>query len=157
MKMNWKEIFRYNEDGTLTRLFSNNQHNKVGWVNSQGYCQVEVFNKNFMLHRIIYEMHNGTIPTGFQIDHIDGNPLNNKIENLRICTQIENRQNSKLSKNNTTGYRGIVKTPNGKYQARLTVDGKKLYLGLFNTPEEAFNCVEQKRKELYGEFAILRS
>lgn len=154
--MNWKEIFKYNQDGSLTRLTQNNQHNKVGWLNSCGYIQVEVSGKNFMLHRIIYEMHNGTIPAGLQIDHIDGNPLNNRIENLRLCNQIENRQNSKLSKNNTTGYRGILKTPNNKYQARLTVNGKKLYLGLFTTPEEAFNCVEQKRKELYGEFAVLR-
>jgi hypothetical protein len=150
--MNWEEIFKYNQNGSLTRLSSNNQHNKV----SSGYIQAEVLGKNFMLHRIIYEMHNGKIPTGLQIDHIDGDPLNNKIENLRLCNQIENRQNSKLSKNNTTGYRGILKTPSDKYQARLTVDGKKLYLGLFKTPEEAFNCVEQKRKELYGEFAVLR-
>jgi hypothetical protein len=155
--MNWKEIFKYNSNGSLTRIYSNNQHSKVGWINSSGYHQVEVFGKNFMLHRIIYEIHNETIPLGMQIDHIDGNPLNNKIENLRLCNQVQNRQNSKLSKNNTTGYRGIIKTPSGKYQARLTIDGKKLYLGLFNTPKEAFNCVEQKRKELYGEFAVLRS
>lgn len=154
--MKWCEIFKYNEDGSLTRLVLKNQHQTVGWLNSSGYLQVEVEGSNKMLHRIIYEMHFGEIPLGFQIDHIDGNPLNNRIENLRICTQVQNRQNSKISKNNTTGYRGIVKTPNGKFQARLTYNGKKLYLGLFEKAEDAFECVEIKRKELYGEFATLR-
>lgn len=154
--MNWNEIFIYNADGSLTRRYSNNQHNTVGWINSSGYKQVECEGKNYMLHRIIYEMHKGEIEKGLQIDHIDGDPLNNKIENLRVCTQTQNRQNSKLSSNNTTGYRGVVRTKNNKFQARLTLEGKKLYLGLFDTPKEAFDCVETTRKELYGEFATLR-
>lgn len=153
--IDWNEYFEY-DSGNLVRKQQYNRHEHVGWKNSSGYIQFEFHKKNYMLHRIIYEMHYGKIPENFQIDHIDGNPLNNKIENLRICTQTQNRQNAKLSKNNTTGYRGVVKTPNNKYQARLTLEGKKLYLGLFNTPEEAFNCVETHRKALYGEFVMLR-
>jgi hypothetical protein len=152
--MNWNDYFLYNE-GELVRKYKKNGTTKVGWVNNSGYIQFEFNSKNYMLHRVIYEMRFGKIPENMQIDHIDLNPLNNKLENLRLCNQYQNRQNSRLNKNNTTGFRGVVKTPNGNFQARFTENGKKLYLGLFNTAEEAFNCVEKRRKELYGEFAVL--
>jgi hypothetical protein len=88
------------------------------------------------------------------IDHIDINPLNNRIENLRLATQSQNAINTKTPKNNTTGYKGVLSTPSGKFQARLGYRGKKLYLGLFKTAEEAAECVRQKSLELYGEFTI---
>ena len=150
--MNWKDIFSYNEDGTLTRLNSNNQHKHVGWENSSGYLQCEVKGRAYMVHRIIYEMFNDPIPEGFQIDHIDRDPLNNRVENLRLSTQNQNQINSSLPKNNTTGYKGVLATPNGKFQARLGFNGKKLYLGLFNTAEEAAECVKEHTRRLYGEF-----
>lgn len=150
--MDWHDIFEYDK-GNLVRLYSNNQHKHVGWVNSAGYKQVEVEGKSFMLHRIIYEMFNGKIPKGLQIDHINRDTLDNRIENLRLCSQSENRVNSKLPKNNTIGYKGVIKTPNGKFQARLGYNGKKLYLGLFETAEEASRCIEINRRELFGEFA----
>jgi hypothetical protein len=98
-------------------------------------------------------MHYGEFSNELQIEHIDRNPLNNKIENLRLCTQSQNKNNSKLQVNNTLGYKGVIKTPSGKYQARLGYNGVKLYLGLFNTAEEASKCIELKRLELHGEFA----
>jgi hypothetical protein len=149
--MDWNSVFEYN-DGKLLRKVSNNQHKHVGWVNNSGYLQCEVGGVAFMLHRIIWEMHNGEIPEGFQIDHIDRNPLNNKLENLRIATQNQNQINSKTPKNNTTGYKGVLATPSGKFQARLGHNGKKLYLGLFNTAEEAAECVLENTRRLYGEF-----
>ena len=151
--MNWNQHFIYNPDGTLTRLHSNNQHTTVGWVNSEGYMQLEHAGKNYMLHRVIWEWHYGALPKGYQIDHRDRNPLNNLIENLRPCTQLQNKQNQGIQKNNTLGYRGVIRTPNGKYQARLGHKGVKLYLGLFDTAEQASACIEQKRVELHGEFA----
>lgn len=152
--MDWKEIFEY-KDGSLIRKTSNNQHKHVGWKNSSGYLQTEINNKCYMVHRIIYEMHFGKLEDYEQIDHIDRNPLNNKIENLRKCIQNQNQINSKIPKNNTTGYKGVLRTPSGKFQARLGYNGVKLYLGLFKTAEEANECVISKTKELYGEFAPL--
>ena len=153
---NWNDLFEYHEDGCLIRKYSaGNQFKHVGWVNSSGYLQTEVSGKAFMVHRIIYEMHHGAIPQGFQIDHRDLNPLNNKIENLRLATQSQNNINTRRPSNNTTGYKGVLATPNGKFQARLGYKGRKLYLGLFNTAEEAHECVVAKTKELYGEFSIL--
>ena len=98
-------------------------------------------------------MFNGALEREQQIDHIDRNPLNNKIENLRVCTQAQNHINSKTPRNNTSGYKGVLKTPSGKFQARLGFKGKKLYLGLFDSAEEAAECVKRVTKELYGEFA----
>jgi hypothetical protein len=151
--MNWKEYYEY-EDGILIRLYSNNQHNHVGSVNSSGYLQFEHKQKTYMVHRVIWEWHNGSIPAGLTIDHIGIDPLNNRIENLRLATQSQNSINTKVPKNNTTGYKGVLTTPNGKFQARLGYQGKKLYLGLFKTAEEAAECVRQKSLELYGEFTI---
>jgi hypothetical protein len=99
-------------------------------------------------------MYNGEIPNGMQIDHIDRNPLNNNVENLRLATQAQNQINSTKPKNNTTGFKGVLATPSGKFQARLGYKGKKLYLGLFDTAEEAYECVVGVTKELHGEFAI---
>lgn len=149
--MKWNEYFKY-DDGKLIRLSTNNRHKHVGWINNSGYLQCEVQGVAFMLHRIIYEMHHGGIPLGMQIDHIDRNPLNNKIENLRLATQNQNQINSRVPKNNTTGYKGVLTTPSGKFQARLGYNGKKLYLGLFKTAEEAAECVAEHTRRLYGEF-----
>jgi hypothetical protein len=150
--MDWKQIYIY-KNGELERKESNNGKFNVGSVNSCGYLQTEYKQKVHMVHRIIWEMHNGEIPDKMQIDHIDRDPLNNNIENLRLATQSQNQINSTMPKNNTTGFKGVLATPNGKFQARLGYKGKKLYLGLFETAEEAYECVVEVTKELHGEFA----
>jgi hypothetical protein len=152
--MDWNKIYIYDSNGTLLKIKTNNQHTKVGWINSSGYIQVEYKQKAYMLHRIIYEMHHGKIPNGFVIDHIDRNPLNNKIENLRLASLSENKINSAANHNNTTGFKGVIRTPNNKFQARLGFNNKKLYLGLFNTKEEAAAAIKKKSIELYGEFTV---
>jgi len=150
--MDWNKIFEYHK-GNLLRKYSKDPLNHVGWVNSCGYLQTEYAGKTYMVHRIIWEMFNGALAREQQIDHIDRDPLNNKIENLRVCTQSQNQINSRTPRNNTSGYKGVLKTPSGKFQARLGFNGKKLYLGLFNSAEEAAECVKRVTKELYGEFA----
>ncbi len=64
-------------------------------------------NRTTQVHRIIWQLFNGTIPDGFVIDHIDGNSLNNKISNLRLITQAENSRNVRKRKNNTSGVVGV--------------------------------------------------
>lgn len=154
--MNWNEYFLYHEEGSLIRVYEpgNNKVQHVGWTNSCGYKQTEVLGKTYMVHRIIYELVSGEqLQEGEQVDHINRNRLDNRFENLRKCTNTQNQINSSVPKNNTTGYKGVLTTPSGKFQARLGYNGKKLYLGLFRTAEEANECVLQKTRELYGEFA----
>jgi hypothetical protein len=79
--------------------------------------------------------------------------LNNAIENLRLATRSQNRANSELHSNSTTGFKGVHKTPSGKFQARIFDGTKKRYIGLFPSAEEAAEAYKFIAKELHGEFA----
>lgn len=89
-----------------------------------------------------------------KIDHRDQNPLNNQRSNLRSATASQNGHNRGPNKNNTTGVKGIsFDKRSGRYQAQIQVEGKKYWLGYFNTLEEAAIVIQKKREELVGEFA----
>jgi len=77
--------------------------------NKKGYsqCNVTLFDKGYVSSRVIWNMFNGDIADGLVIDHIDGNSLNNKLSNLRVVQHCVNGRNSKLSKNNGTGIKGV--------------------------------------------------
>jgi hypothetical protein len=94
------------------------------------------------------------------VDHIDGNTLDNRKSNLRLCTQAQNQMNMRMSRRNTSGYRGVVfdKRPhqqNRPWQATVSFKGKPVYVGCFATPEEAARAFDKKALELRGEFAQL--
>lgn len=115
------------------------------YVNN-GYARGRVNGRQVYIHRMImgYPKNN--------IDHIDNNSLNNQKGNLRICSQKQNTQNRIKNKNNTTGYKGVIKMVNNKYKSRISYEGKRIILGSFNTPQEAHLKYIEKAKELYGEF-----
>lgn len=71
------------------------------------YYSTKLNGKATLCHRIVWEMHNGKIPVGLMIDHIDGNGLNNAIENLRLATREVNSRNAKIGESNTTGVTGV--------------------------------------------------
>lgn len=90
---------------------------------------VKVKGKGYVCSRIIWVMHYGQIPTGMVIDHLDGNPMNNRIENLSCKTHGENMRNCKTRKQNTSGFTGVrwVGLNNNKYtyaEGTSTVYGK---------------------------------
>lgn len=84
---------------------------------------------------------------GYVIDHIDQNKLNNKKNNLRFVTKAGNSANSKLSKNNTSGIKGVVKCKN-KWHAQIMVGGKNIHLGNYDKKEEAAEA-RRKAEEKY--------
>ena len=101
------------------------------------------------LHRYIMKC-----PSGLCVDHINHNGLDNRKENLRICTYLQNRMNSKSS--NKNGYKGICYYSKiKKYSAKICINHKNYYLGVFSTKEEAADAYNQKAIELYGEYACL--
>lgn len=102
------------------------------------------------LHRVITDA-----PAGMQVDHVDGNGLNNIRANLRICTHLQNMQNKSTYANSPTGFRGVYPVPNGKYIARIRVDGRWLNLGTFDTPEQAALARDKASLIHYGDFAQL--
>lgn len=111
-------------------------YDKLPYRNMQ--YTVEGKRKSARFHRVIYFLATGEDITDKVIDHINGDTLDNRIENLRAVTSKENQRNTKLSSNNTTGINGVTKRQNGKpYEARIQVDGENIYLGTFATLEAA--------------------
>lgn len=101
-------------------------------------------------------------PLGMKVDHIDGDGLNNRKSNLRICTHAENMRNRKKNLNNSSGYIGVQKDTDSSlrrevqmWRATIKVDNKLKLLGIFEDPEEAAHVRDAAAREVYGEFASL--
>lgn len=91
-----------------------------------------------------------------QIDHIDGNRLNNQRSNLRRCTNQENQRNKKAQKNNTSGYKGVSWHKRDKiYEVNIRVDKKLIYLGRTDCLEDGAKLYDTFAKIYFGEFANL--
>lgn len=125
---------------------------KAGTLRSNGRYQTCIKGKIYFNHRIIFMMHKGYVPD--LIDHADGNPMNNKIENLREATQSQNMMNCKNVENKSCGIRGVTffkKT--GKWKAQMRINGAVKHLGYFDDVESARFVVETARNKHHGEFA----
>lgn len=91
-----------------------------------------------------------------EVDHINGNGLDNRRSNLRICNHSENQRNGKKYKNNTTGYKGVSwHKQHKKYYAKIRVNNKDIFLGLFLNPEDAARAYNKAAIIFHGEFAKL--
>jgi hypothetical protein len=146
--MNWHEHFRY-EDGQLFWIRSRKGCSLLkpaGFRKPDGYIQIGVDYKYHYAHRIIFEMFNYEIPEGMQVDHIDRNRLNNRLENLRLATNQENQRN-KYAKGFTWNKRFNA------FQAQIMVNKKNKNLGYYKTQEEARAAYLTARSKLFGEFA----
>lgn len=108
-----------------------------------------------MMHRVILarKLERELLPNE-QVDHIDGNGLNNIRDNLRLATHAENKQNQGKNRTNTSGYKGVSWHKAGnKWRATIGFMGKQIHIGSFDTKEQAYEAYCQKAKELHGEYA----
>ena len=102
-----------------------------------------------LLHRAIL-----TPTDGMEVDHIDGNSLNNRRSNLRLCSRSENMRNTKLRSDNTSGLKGAFwDAYTGRWIAAIGVNGKFKNLGRFDTAEEAHAVYCEAANEHFGEYA----
>lgn len=103
--------------------------------------------KTILMHRVILNC-----DAVHEVDHIDGNRLNNQTKNLRLATSDQNRKNLKLSKRNTTGRKGVTFC-NGVFKAQIQCDGRKRVIGYFKTLEDASVAYQKASQILFGKFA----
>lgn len=151
-----KQLFNYDSNGYLIWKVKPNGNikigNKVGSINSAGYYSTIIKYKNYLIHRLIFLYHHGYLPD--YVDHINGNPLDNRIENLRECTKSQNNCNSKKPKNNTSGVKGITwHKRHKKWYVRIFYEKQKYELGLFDDLDLAKKTLDEFRMKLHGNFA----
>lgn len=107
--------------------------------------------RTYRLHRTILKQPRGNC---LVVDHIDGDPANNCRSNLRVCTHGENARNQSRSMDNTSGFKGVSwHKQSKKWRAYITVNYKRIHLGLFDTPEAAHEAYARAAEQYHGEFA----
>lgn len=93
-----------------------------------------------------------------EVDHINGNKLDNRKANLRLCTPSQNIANTPVRKDNETGYKGVShekRWGGNTWRARIQINGQREVLGYFASPEDAARAYDRAAKEIFGEFAHL--
>ena len=148
-------LFEY-KDGVLLNKIHRKQSragSEAGFLHkTTGYRYVKIDGKPHGVHRIIFFMCTGLQPN--IVDHINGNPIDNRIENLRISNCSQNMHNRSINKNNTSGVKGVswIASKNS-WVAQIGVNGKRKTLGCFNTKELAAEFLELAREMLHGVYA----
>jgi hypothetical protein len=153
------ELFEYKEGDIFWKIRPGGRvkvGDKAGTITSNNYRFVWSQSVFYGVHRIVYMMHYGEIPDGMEIDHIDGDTLNNRIENLRLVTPSQNCWNRGKQKDNKSGFKGVRKISGKDYwQAHICTNRVNKYLGSFYSPEAAYDAYKKAAKELHGEFSKL--
>lgn len=117
------------------------------------YSTIMINGINYMAHRIAWLHYYGHWPTQF-VDHKDGVKSNNAITNLREASNSQNKCNMGKRTDNSTGFKGVYFNKlNSNYRAGICINGQKISLGSFSTPEEAHAAYCKAALELHGTFS----
>lgn len=131
------------------------------WLIKQRWCAMVCGGKYYATsasHKPRVKMHRAIMnaPTGMFVDHINGDGLDNRRSNLRVCTKAENVRNSGRSRRNTSGYKGVSwEKVCSKWRADIVFKGRKYTIGFFHDPAEAARAYDRKARELFGPYARL--
>lgn len=129
------------------------------WLNQWKWCcsgdgyakRLDVGRKTILMHRIIAET-----PAGMDTDHINGDTLDNRRENLRVCSHHQNTQNRGINRNNVSGKKGVYwRKDMEKWRVVIKVNYQPIHVGYFDDLEEASRAYDEAAKKYRGEFARL--
>lgn len=144
-----------------TFIFDSDKYDIVSrycwWLSAEKYVTTHVImpnriKKNLVLHRLVTKCPDDKI-----VDHINGDPTDNRVCNLRTCNNEQNSYNTKCRKDNALGIKGVRQRPSGKYEVRIQYNGNPIHIGTFDTLSEASDAYDKKALELFGEFARLNN
>lgn len=149
----FRSYFYYNpETGLLYKQTERNYH--LGYIGNSGYLKYSWNQKWYYIHRIIWVYVNGDIPNDYQIDHINGNKLDNCITNLRLATSSENSMNTRVSNRNKSGIKGVSwNEAMNKWRAQIGINKKLIHLGYYDSMIYAEIAVKEARLKYHKEFA----
>jgi len=150
-----RELFIYEPDTGLVRHAVTRGRAKAGVVVGSplpktGYLYMRIYKEVYQVHRVVWKIMTGEDPVG-EIDHINGLSDDNRWENLRCADRAGNMQNV-ASRGNIAGLKGVARN-RSRWAARIRVRGKLLYLGTFDTPEQAHSAYVDAALRLHGDFA----
>lgn len=117
---------------------------------ADGVFQVVMRGRMYQVARLIWQWVHGEVAPGMEIDHINGQPWDNRLVNLRLATRGQNRQNSRARGD---WPKGVYRNSRGLFQAQIKYGGVNHYLGCFSTPEEACAVYKKEADRVFGEFA----
>jgi hypothetical protein len=143
--------------GVFTRLLRTAKRvrvgNVAGWVDNKGYVRIRLYGRCYRAHRLVWFYMTGEWPKD-QIDHKDLDKANNRWTNLREATNSQNMANSRTKASNTTGWKGVHWNRNcRKWHAQTSLNGKNIYLGLFDCPAAAHFAYLIATDKAFGGFA----
>lgn len=152
-----RHLLHYNpETGKFTWLVSRGTAiagNEAGTTNEKGYIRISINKRWHQAHRLAWLYQTGEWPPK-HIDHVNGDPSDNRWKNLRLASRSQNMSNMRRSKNNTSGYKGVsFKSHAGKWAAYIKYNKKTHHLGYYDCPKQAHEAYMAAAKELFGEFA----
>ncbi len=126
----------------------------VGWKDKNGHLNVRVGRASYRLHRIIWLMVHGTCPD--EIDHKNGDPSDNSLENLRGANRVQNIRNGSRHRDGSSRFKGVsLRSDTGKWQVRLKANGKIITVGCFSSETDAAEAYDKAAKKHFGDFARL--
>lgn len=125
----------------------------VGWIDPDGYLRIAIDGRPYAAHRLAWLYVHGVFPAGI-LDHADCRRTNNAIANLRLCSKEQNARNRKAKRRNGSGFKGVtLHRQLGKFQAQIKVQGKNIYLGVYDTAEAANAAYALAAEKHFGAFA----
>lgn len=126
------------------------------YVDKNGYKSGRIHNKGYLAHRVIWAIVYGDWSDSF-IDHVNGDAGDNRISNLRKCTNTQNAYNRGPQKNNKSGFKGVsFNKRRSKWHASIAYNGKTVHLGDFSSKVAAAAAYADASKKYHGEFARLK-